>query len=242
MNNKNNTISIGYPGVRAKTHNKEFITKLIFSFTFAILMAVSANSYVYLPFTPVPITMQTLTVLLSSILLGSRWAAVGQLEYMLMGIGGLPVFAGGRSGLLAIAGPTGGYIIGFVFASFAAGYIYENPGILENFPEYFFKKIFNSQHSSINTNNNSSYISQYYIKKERISVCFISCITGIIVIYFFGYIHLLGYLYSLFKTQNLISILVKAWKLGIQPFIIVDSIKILILLNIEKLYKIKSKQ
>jgi len=239
MNNKNNTISIESPGVRTKTYNEKFIIKLIFSFTFAILMAVSANSFVYLPFTPVPITMQTLTVLLSSILLGSRWAALGQLEYILMGIAGLPVFAGGRSGLLAIAGPTGGYIIGFVFASFAAGYIYENPYIIENLSKYFFKKLFNLQHGSINTNNNPNYICQHHIKKENTSICFISCITGIIVIYFFGYVHLLGYLYSFLKTQNLISLLVKTWNLGIQPFIIVDLLKILIILNIEKLHKIK---
>jgi len=210
VNIKNGIVDAGTSGVRIKTSTKKFIIKLTFSFAFAVLMSISANAFTYLPFTPVPITLQVITVLMASIFLGSRWAPASQLWYILMGVSGMPVFAGFKSGILTLAGPTGGYIIGFIFASFAAGYIYEN---------YSYK-------------HHSGTISYT-------AVCFASCLTGLMVIYFFGYIHLLGYLYNFSGTQNLISLLIKTWKLGIQPFIIADLLKVLIILNILKVIKIR---
>jgi len=102
------------------------ILKLFFSLAFAFAMAASANVFIYIPITPVPITLQTLTVLLSGIFLGSRFALISQVEYLMLGIMGLPVFAGFKSGPAALVGPTGGYLIGFVFAAYIAGYIFEN--------------------------------------------------------------------------------------------------------------------
>lgn len=210
INIKNGIVDAGASGVRIKTSTEKFIIKLTFSFAFAVLMSISANAFTYLPFTPVPITLQVITVLMASMFLGSRWAPASQLWYILMGASGMPVFAGFKSGILTLAGPTGGYIIGFIFASFAAGYIYEN---------YSYK-------------HHSGTISYT-------AVCFASCLTGLMVIYFFGYIHLLGYLYNFSGTQNLISLLAKTWKLGIQPFIIADLLKVLIVLNILKVIKIR---
>jgi biotin transport system substrate-specific component len=69
--------------------------------------------------------MQVFTVLMSAIFLGKNWALFSQVIYVIMGIYGLPVFAGFKSGFTALAGPTGGYIAGFIIASFAAGYLYE---------------------------------------------------------------------------------------------------------------------
>src|SRR4030066_2426860 len=112
--------------VRAGYYSADIMAKFAFSLIFAILMAISANSFVYLPFTPVPITTQVLTVLLSGLFLGSRWALTSQTMYILMGIMGLPVFSGFITGAALLTGPTVGYVIGFMAAAFVTGYIYEN--------------------------------------------------------------------------------------------------------------------
>src|SRR4030043_625139 len=101
-------------------------SNLIFSLVFAVLMAISANSFIYLPFTPIPVTTQVLTVLLSGLFLGSRWALTSQVFYILMGIMGLPVFSGFKNGAALLTGPTVGYVIGFMAAAFVTGYVYEN--------------------------------------------------------------------------------------------------------------------
>jgi biotin transport system substrate-specific component len=91
---------------------------------FAILTALSAKITIYLPFTPVPITMQTLVVVLSGLVLGSQGGALAQLGYLGMIAVGLPVDANSL-GVAAFFGPTAGYLIGFVPAAFVAGWLAE---------------------------------------------------------------------------------------------------------------------
>jgi biotin transport system substrate-specific component len=75
---------------------------------------------------PVPITGQTLGVLLTGLLLGSRRGSLSVLAYLAQGIAGLPVFApGGAPGLARLVGPTGGYLLGFVAAAYVAGLLAE---------------------------------------------------------------------------------------------------------------------
>lgn len=102
----------------------DFCTKLLGSCVFATFMIACAYSF-RLWFTPVPITLQLLGVVLSGLVLGSRWGAISQIQYLAMGLSGLPVFSHGQSGPLAFAGPTGGYLFGFVFGAFVTGWIYE---------------------------------------------------------------------------------------------------------------------
>lgn len=66
----------------------------------------------------VPITLQVMIVVLVALILNPVHALIAQLLYTLLGIAGLPVFSGGKSGFAALASPTGGFIIGFIFASF----------------------------------------------------------------------------------------------------------------------------
>ncbi len=89
------------------------------------LIAISAQFSINLPFSPVPITGQTLVVLLVGALLGKNrgTAAVGL--YLAQGAAGLPVFAGGKSGLITLFGPTGGYLIGFTAAAYVVGILME---------------------------------------------------------------------------------------------------------------------
>ena len=87
-------------------------------FVFTLLTALGAFVRIPLPFTPVPITLQTFFVLLGAALLGSKLGAITQLNYILLGFLGVPLFTGAGSGAAYLLGPTGGYLAGFVLASF----------------------------------------------------------------------------------------------------------------------------
>jgi biotin transport system substrate-specific component len=87
-----------------------------------VFLSLTARIQVPLPFSPVPLTGQTLGVLLIGALYGPRRGALCVLAYIGEGLAGLPVFAGGRFGLSVLLGPTGGYIAGFVPAAFVAGF------------------------------------------------------------------------------------------------------------------------
>jgi biotin transport system substrate-specific component len=86
------------------------------------LLAISAK--VQVPFWPVPMTMQTFVVLLMGAVLGWRLAGASVLAYLAQGAIGLPVFAGG-AGLAYMAGPTGGYLAGFLLGAVAVGWLAE---------------------------------------------------------------------------------------------------------------------
>lgn len=92
----------------------------------AALTALSAQWYIYLPFTPVPISGQTFAVLLTGAALGWKLGAAGQVLYLGAGVLGAPVFTDGTSGVEVITGSTGGYIIGFVFAAALVGWMAEH--------------------------------------------------------------------------------------------------------------------
>ena len=82
---------------------------------FASLMAVCG--WISLPFLPVPVTLQTLGVLLSLGILGGKWGSVSVLLYLAMGLLGLPVFAGFRGGAGALLDASGGFLWGFAAGS-----------------------------------------------------------------------------------------------------------------------------
>ncbi len=91
----------------------------------SLLLALSAQVAIPLPFSPVPITGQTLVVLLIGATYGSRRGALCLLAYLSEGIGGLPVFASGKAGVAYSLGPTGGYLWGFVLAAYVTGFVAE---------------------------------------------------------------------------------------------------------------------
>ena len=101
--------------------------KAILVITASWLIALSAQVSLNLPFSPVPITGQTLGVLLCGIILGRNLGAAAVGAYLLQGAAGLPVFAGARSGLAVLLGPTGGYLFGFLAAAYIVGVLAELP-------------------------------------------------------------------------------------------------------------------
>jgi len=90
----------------------------------AALTALAAQWEIHLPFTPVPVTGQTLAVLLTGAALGMTLGAAGQAVYVVAGAVGLPVYAGGASGWeTASAQGSAGYLIGFIFAAGFVGFM-----------------------------------------------------------------------------------------------------------------------
>ena len=88
-----------------------------------LLLAISAQFEI--PLYPVPVTGQTLVVLLIGMTFGARLGGITMAAYLFEGALGLPVFAGGASGIATLMGPTGGYLFGFLLASVAMGYLAE---------------------------------------------------------------------------------------------------------------------
>jgi biotin transport system substrate-specific component len=205
MNNQENILTLKTSD-KINYYKSNFLIKIAFSFAFAVTMAISANIFLYIPVTPVPITLQTLTVLLSGIFLGSKFASLSQIQYLLLGITGLPVFAGFKSGINVLSGPTGGYLIGFIFAAYITGYIFEN------FNNYF---------------------------KNKIYLSLIACLSGLLIIYLSGFIHLFFYLYCIIGKPELKFLALKTFNLAVKPFISVEFIKLFIIIDLAAVLNIK---
>ena len=104
-----------------KSNNIFFI--IFWGFAGSILLTISSK--IQVPLTPVPVTLQTLVVLIMSMILGWRAAGFSTVLYLFEGtVLGLPVFASG-GGLAYLLGPTGGFLVGFVFASVIMGFLSE---------------------------------------------------------------------------------------------------------------------
>ncbi len=84
---------------------------------FVLTITLSAFVRIPLPFTPVPLTLQTFFVLLSGAFLGIRLGVFTQIVYILLGVIGIPVFTGTLTGLVYLTGPTAGYLFGFMVAT-----------------------------------------------------------------------------------------------------------------------------
>ena len=88
-----------------------------------------------IPLPPVPVTAQTFFLNVAAVLLGGPLGATSQCIYVMLGVVGMPVFAGGKAGLGVLFGPTGGYLLGFIIGAFVIGTVNkmrENAGVLWN--------------------------------------------------------------------------------------------------------------
>ena len=87
----------------------------------ALIAALGLTPALYVPVSPVPVTLQTFGVMIAGLVLGARRGALACLTFIALVAIGLPVLSGGRGGLGVFAGPSVGYLIGFVFGAFAIG-------------------------------------------------------------------------------------------------------------------------
>jgi len=90
---------------------------LSYSALFAALISILSYVSIPLPFSPVPITGQSLAVILAGIVLTTQQAGLSLLIFLLLGSVGVPVFASGKAGIGVLAGPTGGYLIGYLLGA-----------------------------------------------------------------------------------------------------------------------------
>jgi biotin transporter BioY len=96
---------------------KEFSLVIIASLAIALM----SQFELMLPFSPVPITLQTFAIMACGLLLGKVRGTISVFAYICEGALGLPFFAGGSGGVRYLLGPTGGYLLGFVFCCYLAG-------------------------------------------------------------------------------------------------------------------------
>ena len=104
---------------------------LIIAETAAFIGLIAIGSWISIPFLPVPLTLQTMFVLLAAIVM-KRYAVIPATLFILFGALNLPVFHNGTSGIGVLLGPTGGYLIGFIPAALVAGLAYEKRSLAWN--------------------------------------------------------------------------------------------------------------
>ena len=115
------TIAAGRPTIADRLFSRTIALDLVLVAAGAALTSIAAQ--IAIPLWPVPVTMQTLAVLLVGVSLGAVRGALSMVLYAVLGIVGLPVFSDSSSGFSVIAGPTGGYIVGFIFAAGFTGWL-----------------------------------------------------------------------------------------------------------------------
>ena len=164
MNTTNNNSKEQCTAAVSATHSGSSKTKMmIMAAVFAALTAVC--SQIQIPLAPVPINLATFAIFITAGLLGKRWGTVSLIVYVLLGAVGLPVFAGFTGGFGIITGPTGGYIIGYIFTAFITGYIIE----------FFSSKKTSARVAEYSANAYSeSLVSQYQESYEAIVEGFLS--------------------------------------------------------------------
>ena len=153
--------------ITSKYKIKDTPTKILISFLFTILIALSSK--ISVPFYPVPMTMQTFVVLLCGVILGPRFGFITLSLYLFEGAIGLPVFQGTPEkglGITYLMGPTGGYLIGFIISAFIAGLLFSKK---ISFNRKFFVK---------------------YNKSENFITIFTKLLIALIPVYLFGLIWL----------------------------------------------------
>ena len=108
-------------------------TNVLMSLLMACFTGIMAQIIIPLPWTPVPITAQTFAVLCSGLFLGKKYGCLSQIFYVILGVAFIPWFGGMTGGLDILLGSTGGFLIGFVIASYFIGLITEKYAKARNF-------------------------------------------------------------------------------------------------------------
>jgi biotin transport system substrate-specific component len=102
--------------------NKAGLRAMLFAALMAAVMCVVGPFSIPLPVTAVPISFTNLVICFAAYILGARGATISCVVYLLIGFVGMPVFSGFTGGVSKIAGPTGGYLLGFILLAFICGF------------------------------------------------------------------------------------------------------------------------
>jgi biotin transport system substrate-specific component len=117
----NLSLAIGRPTIADRVFARGIAMDVVLVLAGTAVTAIAAQ--VSVPLQPVPITGQTLAVLLVGSSLGALRGTLSMVLYAVLGVIGLPIFSDGTHGFGIIAGPTGGYIVGFIFAAALTGWL-----------------------------------------------------------------------------------------------------------------------
>jgi biotin transport system substrate-specific component len=104
------------------------MARVALSCLFAALCCAGAYLTIPLPVGPVPIVAQNFFAVLAGLLLGPLWGGASVLSFIAIGAVGFPVFSAGRGGIAHLAGPTGGYLVGYLAGAVVAGLIARRRG------------------------------------------------------------------------------------------------------------------
>lgn len=110
-----------YEALKTDLIKDKVICRVLGVLIFVCFTGLGAFVRIPIPFSPVPITLQTFFVLLAGLVLGGRLGAASQILYVALGASGLPIFTNAGFGLTYLLGPTGGYLVGFIVVSFLLG-------------------------------------------------------------------------------------------------------------------------
>lgn len=168
---------------------------------FAALTAICSFITIPLGFTPIPLNLGTLAVFLTGGILGKKYGTLSMTVYVLLGAVGVPVFAGFRGGISVLLGPTGGYIVGYIVATFLIGCILDR---------VFQRKPGGSQRKSA--------IGGIFKSTKKLWLCIIALILGMAACYY------LGTFWFMFSTK---TDLYAALMACVVPFVAGDAVKIL---------------
>ena len=116
-----------------KIQKSSTFSKVIMAFIMACVTGIMAQIVIPLPWTPVPITAQTFAILCSGLILGKKYGCLSQIIYVILGVAFIPWFGGMTGGLETLLGSTGGYLIGFILASYFIGHISQKSAKSRNF-------------------------------------------------------------------------------------------------------------
>ena len=116
-----------------KIQKSSTFSKVIMAFIMVCVIGIMAQIVIPLPWTPVPITAQTFAILCSGLILGKKYGCLSQIIYVILGVAFIPWFGGMTGGLETLLGSTGGYLIGFIFASYFIGHISQRSAKSRNF-------------------------------------------------------------------------------------------------------------
>ena len=111
--------------IAIRLENKSFLKQVVLVVGATLLIVLSGRISIPLPFTPVPIALQSHVCLLMGVLLGRKMAVASVILFLVMGAAGLPVFSLGDAGFTHLLGPRGGYLIGYLLGTWAVATLIE---------------------------------------------------------------------------------------------------------------------
>lgn len=194
MSNKSNNISI-----------KRIVSIALMT---AIICVLSPFA-VAIPVSPVPVSLATFAIYLTLIILGQCDGTISVIVYVLLGFAGAPVFTGFTGGVGKVLGPTGGYIIGYIFLAMIEGIFVERARITRSYK--------GSQARPYDENRHNESVGASFMS----ATILLGMILGTVVLYFFG---------SLWLSRQANMRLAAAFTVGVLPFIIGDVVKMLVAL------------